>query len=92
MAKRRNTKGRKAGTRNLKKIGGGVVNQHNIAFTDEERKALNNAVKRANKLRNKMLEEESHLPRKYGGVDSGDTRRSLQLMGQESDFIIAHKS
>ena len=39
-----------------------------------------------------MLEAEGQLPRKVGGKDTGDTVKSLQLMGKESDFIISRKS
>ena len=39
-----------------------------------------------------MLEHEANLPRMKGGKDTGDKVQSLQIMGKESDFIIARKS
>lgn len=84
--------GRVAGRKNLKKIEGGYINQHGIAFTDAEKKALENAVNAANRKRKKMLAEEARLPRRVGGVETGDTVASLQLMGRESDFILQPKT
>lgn len=87
--------GRKKGVPNLTKLdNGNVRNQHGIEFTQSEKKALENAVNRANRKRMKMLEEESKLPRYVGGQPTGDSVKSLQLMGKESDFIISrrHKS
>lgn len=84
--------GREKGHKNLKKVDGGVVNQHGIMFTDAEKKALETAVNTANRKRKRMLEQEGSLPRLVGGKDTGDTVSSLQAMGKESDFIIARKS
>lgn len=87
--------GRKKGTPNLKKLDNGdVLNQYGVEFTQAEKKALENAVNRANRKRMKMLEAEGNLPRYVGGQATGDTVKSLQLMGKESDFIISrrHKS
>lgn len=85
--------GRKPGRKNLVKLDDGKMqNQHGIVFTPEEKKALESAVNTANRKRMKMLEEEGHLPRMKGGRDTGDKVSSLQLMGKESDFILARKS
>jgi len=85
--------GRKTGRKNLVKLDdGSVQNQHGVVFTQEEKKALESAVNTANRKRMKMLEKEGQLPRMKGGVDTGDTVRSLQSMGKESDFILARKS
>lgn len=84
--------GRKKGSKNLKKLSdGNLLNQHGIVFTPQEKKALENAVNRANRKRVKMLEEEGNLPRLVGGKDTGDKVSSLQLMGKESDFILSRK-
>lgn len=85
--------GRVKGRKNLKKLDtGNLLNQHGVVFTPEEKKALERAANTANRKRMRMLEEEAQLPRKVGGKETGDTVRSLQLMGKESDFIISRKS
>ena len=63
-----------------------------MVFTPEEKKALESAVNTANRKRAKMLKQEATLPRRVMGVDTGDTVGSLQLMGKESDFILARKT
>lgn len=85
--------GRVKGRKNLKKLDtGNLLNQHGVVFTPEEKKALERAANTANRKRMRMLEQEAQLPRKVGGKETGDTVRSLQLMGKESDFIISRKS
>lgn len=85
--------GRKAGVPNLKKTDAGtLLNQYGVEFTAQEKRALENAVNSANRKRARMLAEEAQLPRKVQGRDTGDTVGSLQLMGKESDFIIAKRS
>ena len=84
--------GRVAGRPNLKKQGGLLINQYGVAFTEEERKALTNAVNNVNRKRSKMLKEAAKLPRMVAGRETGDTVASLQLMGKESDFILAKKT
>lgn len=85
--------GRISGRKNLKRNdAGNLVNESGVVFTPAEKKALENAVNRANYKRKKMLNEAAQLPRKVGGHDTGDTVGSLQLMGRESDFILARKS
>lgn len=87
------TGGRKEGRKNLISTGAGhVMNQHGVEFSPEDKRLLENEVNKANRKRMKMLEAEGQLPRKRGGKDTGDTVRSLQLMGKESDFIISRKS
>lgn len=86
------TGGRVEGRKNLKKIDGGVINQHGVIFSDAERKALESAVNTANRKRKRMLEAEGKLPRKVAGQETGQTVSTLQVMGKESDFIIARKS
>lgn len=85
--------GRKEKTKNLVKLdNGNILNQHNVEFTIAERKALESAVNRANRKRKQMLEKEGDLPRFVGGQDTGQKVSQLQLMGKESDFILARKS
>ncbi len=85
--------GRSSGRKNLKKSAAGeLTNQYGVTFTPEEKKQLENAVNRANYRRKKMLKQAATLPRLVGGRDTGDTVGSLQLMGKESDFILAKKT
>lgn len=87
------TGGRQKGRKNLVKLdNGNVRNQYGIEFTPQQKKALESAVNRANRKRVKMLEEEAKLPRIVAGQPTGQTVQQLQLMGKESDFIIARKS
>lgn len=87
------TGGRKEGRKNLKRTDRGtLLNQHGVEFTEADKKLLENEANKANRKRMRMLEAEGKLPRKSGGKDTGDTVRSLQLMGKESDFILARKS
>ena len=84
--------GRQEGRKNLIKTDTGVINQHGVEFTLEEKKALERAVNSANRKRAKMLETEAKLPRKVAGRDTGDTVNQLHLMGKESDFILTRKT
>lgn len=84
--------GRKQGRKNLVRTDTGYVNQYGVTFTEQEKKALVSAVNSANRKRANMLKAEATLPRKIAGKDTGDTVASLQLMGRESDFILAKKS
>ena len=85
--------GRKKGTKNLKRLDDGrLQNQNGVIFTEAEKKALERLVNSANAKRVKMLKMEATLPRMVRGVDTGQTIGQLQLMGKESDFIITRKS
>lgn len=85
--------GRKKGTKNLKRLDDGrIQNEHGVVFTEAEKKALERLVNSANAKRTKMLKMEATLPRMVRGVDTGQTIGQLQLMGKESDFIITRKS
>lgn len=89
MGKKSNRKGRK----NLTRLeSGGVVNQHNVQISAADLKRFRSEVTKANRKRKKLLEENAPLPRKFAGKNTGDTLNSLQLMGRESDFILAKKS
>lgn len=85
--------GRSTGRKNLKRTDAGqLVNQFGVTFSPDEKRALENAVNTANRKRARMLKEAATLPRMVAGRDSGDTVGSLQLMGKESDFILAKKT
>lgn len=85
--------GRQKGRKNLKKNKSGEwVNQFGVTFTPEERKKLENEVNKANRKRNKYIEEAGQLPRKVGGKETGDKVRSLQLMGREQEFVLSRRS
>lgn len=84
--------GRIEGRKNLKKTNAGLINQHGVIFTPEEKKALETAVNTANRKRKRMLEVEAKLPRRVMGVDTGDTVSSLHQLGKESDFILQPKT
>lgn len=72
--------GRKKDVPNLKKVPGGLRNQHGVVFTPEQKRALERAVDRSNYRRKKQLSEVSELT------------NQLHLMGKESDFIITRQS
>lgn len=85
--------GRASGRKNLKRTDTGeMVNQWGVKFTQEEKRALENAVNTANRKRARMLKEAATLPRMVSGRDTGDTVGSLQLMGKQSDFILSKKT
>ena len=85
--------GRASGRKNLKKTdAGNLVNQFGVVFTPAEKRALENMVNTANRKRSRMLKEAATLPRMVSGRDTGDTIGSLQLMGKESDFILAKRT
>lgn len=102
MARQRNSRsyegrqyrgGRRAKTPNLKRTpSGDYVNKKGVVITQDERKRMESLVNSANRKRAKMLKEAATLPRKVAGVDTGDTIGNLQLMGKESDFILARRS
>lgn len=86
-------KGRGRTSPNLKRTGSGqLVNQYGVKFTEQEKKALENAVNKVHYKRKKMLKEAATLPRTVMGKPTGDTVGSLQLMGKESDFILTKKT
>lgn len=84
--------GRQKGRKNLNRVGDSYFNQHRVEITVEEKRELENAVRKANRLRQKMLDEAGQLPRKVYGKETGDTISQLQMMGKESDFILSQKS
>lgn len=91
----KHNEGRVKGQKNLQKFDGGVINQHGIMFTDDEKKALEQAVNTANRKRKRMLKEWGGLERKYGGQPTGETiggLNSLSSLQKESDFILRPKS
>lgn len=75
--------GRSTGIKNLKKVDGGLQNQHGVTFTAEQKRALERAVDRSNYRRKKQLMEADKL---------NPNHSQLRLMGKESDFIITRQS
>lgn len=73
--------GRKKKVPNLKKVEGGFQNQYGVTFTPEQRKALENSVRRSNYAREKQLNKEF-----------GDKNALQRYLSQESDFIISRQS
>lgn len=99
MEKRKNYEGmqyrggRKKGTKNLKRLDDGrLQNAQGVVFTEAEKKALESLVNRANRKRVQMLKYEAKMPRYVLGVDTGQTMGQLHLMGKESDLILTRKS
>lgn len=75
--------GRTPGRKNLKKVDGGLQNQHGVVFTREQKRALERAVERSNYRVKKQVSE----------VDKRNPNHAqLRLMGKESDFIISRQS
>lgn len=73
--------GRKEKVPNLKRVEGGFQNQYGVTFTPEQKKALENSVRRSNYAREKQLSK------KYGN------KNALQrYLSQENDFIISRQS
>ena len=73
--------GRKEKVPNLKKVEGGYQNQYGVIFTPEQKKALENSVRRSNYAREKQLNAE------YGKANA-----LQRYLSQESDFIITRQS
>ena len=83
-------RGRPAGLPNLTKVEGGYLNQHGILFTEEEKRALENAVDRSNRQRKKEVQADRARPHTVAGKTIGDTNQ-LRLMGKENEFIVSHQ-
>lgn len=73
--------GRKKKTPNLKRVEGGFQNQYGVTFTPEQKKALENSVRRSNYAREKQL-----------NTEYGDKNALQRYLSQESDFIIARQA
>ena len=90
-AEKQTTPGRVQGVPNLKRTDAGVTNQYGIEFTFDEKRLLENAVRRANRKRKKLLDLQASLPRYSEGKPIG-TVGDFRSLGEESDFILARKS
>jgi len=87
------TPGRAKGTRNLQRVDGGFVNQNDVFITEDEKKALERAVRKANKKRKALEELFDPLPYKIEGQETGMTVGERRLtLGTEVDFSIAEKT
>ena len=84
---------REKGRKNLTKLDDGrLKNQHGVVFTKEEKRDLENAVKRVNRKRERMLQELAQKPRLTAGKPSGHTLAQLLVMGDEPDTIVAKRT
>lgn len=86
-------RGRKAGSKNIKREGEFLVNQHDIKFTDAEKRKLESLVNSANRKRRRILKAEGDLERFVAGRATGQSiAESVGRMGKESDFVLAKKT
>lgn len=83
-------RGRPAGTKNLKRVDGGFMNQYGVTFTPEQKKALERSVNRSNYQRNKEIKADRAKPHTVAGQVIGDTNQ-LRIMGKENEFIVSHQ-
>ena len=92
LAKRKSAgSGRKKNSKNLKRVDGGLQNQHGIIFTDAEKRALESAVNSANRKRRRLLQQEGSIfLRDSKGRKTQHTVG--QQIGKESNFILAPKT
>jgi hypothetical protein len=79
--------GRKAGVPTLKRVEGGFQNQYGVTFTAEQKKALENSVRRSNYARDKQIKAENAIL-----ASSGQSPSQLRTMGKGSDFIVSRQS
>ena len=84
--------GRAKGTKNLKRVDGGYLNQNNVVFTEAEKAALERAVRKSKRKRKELHEIFDPLPYKSQGRETGATVGEMRTMGKELDFSIADKS
>lgn len=73
--------GRKEKIPNLKRVEEGYQNQYGVTFAPDQKRALENAVRRSNYRREKQLNKEY-----------GDKNALQRYLSQESDFIITRQS
>lgn len=86
-------KGRRKGSTNLKRTSSGnLVNKHGVTFTPEEKRAMTNAVRAANRKAAKMKAETDQIPRRVGGKDTGQKLGELRLMNREENFTLQKRS
>ena len=86
-------KGRVSGVPNLQKTSTGFENMHGVAFTAQEKKALETAVNTAMRKRKRLLDSAADKPRMVNGRETGQTMGDLMSkFAYESDFILAKKS
>lgn len=75
--------GREKEIKNYVKVDGGIVNQHGVFFSNEQRKELEKAVARSNRIRKKMLKQWDALnPVAY----------QQRKWGKDSDIILTRQS
>lgn len=84
-------RGRKKGTKNLKREGKYIINQYGVKFTEQDKKKLESLVGKANRKRKKILEDEQSMERLIAGVPQGYTIKD-DFFSPSSDFIIRKKT
>ena len=89
--KKQGKTGRPKGSKSLKRTKNGFRNQYGIEFTEKERRDLRNSITRSNRWIDKQRAAEGQLDLYVGGINKGVKKSQLQLMGQESDFIISQQ-
>ena len=82
----------KTGRVNMRRVDGGWMNQHGVVFTDEERKALDKAVKLSNRQREKEVQADKARPRMVAGKVIEEDKNQLHLMKKENEFIVSRQS
>ena len=76
-------RGRPPGSKTIKAVDGVYTNQYGVSFTEEQKKALERAVDKSNRMRRKAIkEDEANRPDKT----------DLRLMGKENEFIVSRQS
>ena len=86
-------RGRKKGSKNIKREGDQLVNFHGVEFSESDKRQLESLVNSANRKRRRMLKAEGDLERVIAGRATGQTiAESVGRMGKESDFVLAKKT
>lgn len=75
--------GRVKNKKNLRRENGLIINEHGVAFTEEEKKALERAVNRSNYQRKKRLNE---------WKKKSEENQQQYVWGEEPEFIISRQS
>lgn len=81
----------KTGRKNMKRVEGGWQNQHNVVFTDAERKALERAVAKSNRQREKEVAQDKARPRMVAGKIIEKDKNQVHTMGKENEFIVSQQ-
>ena len=93
MGRGRQTK-KRTNNRNINLVynDGYIMNEHRVVFTIEEKKALENAVTKANYRRNKQIAQFKKSPHNIGDRQISTDKGQLYVMGKDPDMIITKKT